>query len=155
MQKSKISLSVMLFVILIARSSFCPGQDNKNYEIASRDTSVSYKDGTYIGQSRASYTGEPYWGSVKITLKDGSFTSINFIIRDSSLHETFNENYEKHFQGNPVYIDQCRKDWKGVQTYPVKLSETRNPEKIDAMSGATWSYNIFKASVKEALEKAK
>ena len=28
-------------------------------------------------------------------------------------------------------------------------------EKIDAISGATWSYNIFKASVKEALKKAK
>jgi len=28
-------------------------------------------------------------------------------------------------------------------------------DKLDAISGSTWSYNIFKASVKDALNKAK
>jgi major membrane immunogen (membrane-anchored lipoprotein) len=112
-------------------------------------------DGKYEGQSRHTYVDEPYWGSVRITVKNRSFTEIVFMIRDSNLHETFNENYEKHFQGNPVYMQQCRNDWKGVQVYPKKLIESQNPDKIDAMSGATWSYNIFKASTKEALKNAK
>jgi major membrane immunogen (membrane-anchored lipoprotein) len=120
-----------------------------------QDTLSSYKDGYYVGESRSSYTDELYWGSVRITVKNGSFTEINFMIRDSGLHETFNENYEKHFQDNPVYIQQCRHDWEGVKTYPKKLSETQNPDRIDAISGATWSYNIFKASAKEALKNAK
>jgi major membrane immunogen (membrane-anchored lipoprotein) len=77
------------------------------------------------------------------------------MIRDSNLHETFNENYERHFEGNPLYIQQCREDWKGVQRYPKKLAEAQNPDKVDAISGATWSHNIFKASLNEALKSAK
>lgn len=98
---------------------------------------------------------EPFWGRVHFTLKNGTFSDINFVIRDSSLHETFDGKYEKHFEGNTEYIQQSRNDWKGVQAYPKKLSEKQDINKIDAISGATWSYNIFRASVKEALKNAK
>jgi major membrane immunogen (membrane-anchored lipoprotein) len=155
MGKLKIPFALLFLLILFVASSFCMGQDIKVTDKILLDTSGTYKDGTYEGKSRAIYTGEPYWGSVRITLKNGSYTEINFMIRDSNLHETFNENYEKHFQAIPEYIQQCRNDWKGVQTYPKNLSETQDPDKIDAMSGATWSYNIFKASIKEALKNAK
>jgi major membrane immunogen (membrane-anchored lipoprotein) len=90
-----------------------------------------------------------------LTLKNGEFTAIDFAIRDSSLHETFDGKYEKHFEGNAEYIQQSRNDWKGVQTYPKMLSVKQNINKVDAISGATWSYNIFKASVNEALKNAK
>jgi major membrane immunogen (membrane-anchored lipoprotein) len=66
----------------------------------------------------------------------------------------FDEKYEKHFEGNTEYIQQSRNDWNGAQTYPKKLSETQDINKIDAISGATWSYNIFRASVNEALKNA-
>jgi major membrane immunogen (membrane-anchored lipoprotein) len=59
-----------------------------------------------------------------------------------------------HFKDNPVYIKQCRKDSKGVRAYPKKLFKTQDIDQVDAMSGATWSYNIFKASVNEALKNA-
>jgi major membrane immunogen (membrane-anchored lipoprotein) len=120
-----------------------------------QDTLRSYPDGQYSGESRYVYTDEPYWGSVSFTLKDGLFTSVNFIIRDSALHEPFDSLYEKHFKDNNLYIQQCRNDWEGVQTYPKKLMEIQNIDKLDAVSGATWSYNIFKASVKEALKNIK
>jgi major membrane immunogen (membrane-anchored lipoprotein) len=83
------------------------------------------------------------------------FTEINFIVRDSNLHETFDGNYEKHFEGNPEYIQQSRNDWKGVQTYPAVLLEKQDTGKVDAISGATWSNKIFRASVKEALKDAR
>jgi major membrane immunogen (membrane-anchored lipoprotein) len=116
---------------------------------------VKYKDGTYKGKSRAKYIYEPYWGDVRLTLKNGLLTDIVFVIRDSNLHETFDGKYEKHFEGNQEYIQQSRNDWKGVQTYPKKLSEKQDINKLDAISGATWSYNIFKASVNEALKDAR
>lgn len=134
--------TVVTLTLFLFTPSLCKGQD----------TILILKDGIYSGKSRASYTSEPYWGIVNFTVKDGSFTEINFTIRDSSLHEIFNEKYEKHFQGNPVYIQQSRNDWKGVQSYPEKLSEIQNVDKLDAVSGATWSYNIFRATVKEALK---
>jgi uncharacterized protein with FMN-binding domain len=107
-----------------------------------QDSSASYRDGIYEGTSRSIYITENYWGRVCLTLKNRLITEVSFVIRDSNLHETFNANYEKHFAGIPLYIQQSRNDWKGVQAY-------------DAVSGATWSYNIFKASVNNALENAK
>jgi major membrane immunogen (membrane-anchored lipoprotein) len=130
-------------------------QDIKINEKIVPDTSVMLIDGTYAGQSRAKYIGEPYWGSVRLTVKNGLLTDINFVIRDSSLHETFDEKYEKHFEGNPLYIQQSRNDWNGVQTYPKKLSERQDINKLDAVSGATWSFNIFRASVREALKNSR
>jgi major membrane immunogen (membrane-anchored lipoprotein) len=53
-----------------------------------------------------------------------------------------------------VYVQQCRNDWQGVQSYPGKLIEKQNLNKVDATSGATWSFNIFKASADSALKKA-
>jgi major membrane immunogen (membrane-anchored lipoprotein) len=120
-----------------------------------QDSVIKYKDGTYFGQSRAKYIYEPFWGKVHLTLKNGMITACRFAIRDSNLHETFDGNYEKHFAGNDVYIQQSRNDWKGVQGYSAKMADKQDINKIDAISGATWSYNIFKASVNEALKNAK
>jgi major membrane immunogen (membrane-anchored lipoprotein) len=145
---------VFLFILFIS-SSVSAGQEVKAPLNAVQDSTVTYKDGTYEGTSRAKYIYEPYWGSVKITLKNGHFTDIRFVIRDSNAHEKFDQNYEKHFTGNPEYIQQSRNDWKGAQTYPRKLSEKQDINKVDAISGATWSYNIFRASVKNALKNAR
>jgi major membrane immunogen (membrane-anchored lipoprotein) len=142
-------------LIAICLSSFYSIGNHSMTSREDQDTLRNYADGTYSGQSRFLYTDEPYWGNVRFTIENGRFTSINFFIRDSALHEQFDGNYEKHFDGNDLYIQQCKNDWNGVQTYPGKLMETQDVDKLDAVSGATWSYNIFKASVKDALNKAK
>jgi len=142
-------------MITVYLSTSVYSQDLKIAGKSLQDSSVSYKDGIYEGISRAKYVNEPYWGSVHLTLKNDLFTEISFVIRDSNLHETFDENYEKHFEGNPVYIQQSRNDWKGVQTYLKELKRTQDIDKINAISGATWSFNIFRASVNKALENAK
>jgi major membrane immunogen (membrane-anchored lipoprotein) len=147
--------ALVLFLTLCLSISVFAGQSDKTKSKTVQDSTTRYKDGTYEGKSRAKYIYEPYWGSVKVTLKNGLLTDIHFVIRDSNLHETFDGKYEKHFEGNPEYIQQSRNDWKGAQTYPVKLTEKQDINKIDAISGATWSYNLFKASMNEALKNAK
>jgi major membrane immunogen (membrane-anchored lipoprotein) len=155
MKKLLTSASIVILLSVIVSCLISSGQEVKPPLKAVQDSSVKYKDGTYEGKSRAKYIYEPFWGSVHLTLKNGLLTEINFVIRDSNLHETFDGNYEKHFVGNPEYIQQSRNDWKGVQTYPKKLSEKQDINKLDAVTGATWSYNIFRASVNEALKSAK
>ena len=140
--------------LLIAISSFYTGHYKNSPATISQDT-IKYKDGIYEGQSRDSYTDEPYWGKAQITISNGLVTGVRFTIRDSSIHEEFNEEYKKHFEGNEVYIQQCINDSKGVINYPELLMKSRDINKVDATTGATWSYNIFKASVMEALKKAK
>jgi major membrane immunogen (membrane-anchored lipoprotein) len=153
MKKSTTPLFILLLSLVIP--AYVMGQDLKIPEKPAGDSSVSYKDGTYEGKSRAKYIYEPFWGSVRLTVKHGEISDIAFIIRDSNLHEPFDGNYEKHFEGNAEYIQQSRNDWKGVQLYSKKLSEIHDINKIDAVTGATWSYNIFRASVNEALKAAK
>jgi major membrane immunogen (membrane-anchored lipoprotein) len=145
----------VLLLSLIVSASISSGHDRRHSDKTIQDTVVTFKDGNYEGKSQAKYIYEPYWGEVHLTLKNGLFTKIKFVIRDSNLHEPFDGKYEKHFDGNPEYIQQSRNDWKGVQTYPEKLLGKKDMNKLDAVSGATWSYNIFKASVNDALTKAK
>lgn len=145
--------AVIIGTMMLAASDPVKHENGRIPEVV-QDSLVKYRDGSYEGQSRYNYKDEPYWGRVRIRIENGVPVAINFVIRDSNLHETFNQVYEKHFQDNPLYIQQCRNDWKGVQTYPVRYLESRRIDKVDAMSGATWSYNIFKASLEEALKMA-
>lgn len=133
----KLLLSILIFIALILFRSDYP-----------------YKDGTYKGLSRAEYTYEPYYGQVKIVVEGGMITRVAFNIRDSLKHEYFDDSYERYFAGNDEYVRQCRNDRQGVKSYPDSLVKYQDPEKVDAFSGATWSYNIFIASVHEALASA-
>ncbi len=152
MKKYKLPFAVIIIVTVFLVTSFSKDQNIIKDNIAIQDTLVKYPDGIYEGQSRSAYIEEPYWGKVQLTIEKGLVTRVNFVIRDSNLHETFNQDYEKHFEGNPLYIQQSRNDWNGVKTYPGKLLEAQNINKVDAVSGATWSYNIFRAAVIEALK---
>ena len=79
---------------------------------------------------------------------------VEFYVRDSSKQEYFDDKYEKYFADNDEYIKQCRNDWKGIQSYPDSLLKYQDLNKVDVISGATWSYNIFMASAGEALSVA-
>ena len=109
------------------------------------------RDGIYRGSSRERYTAEPYFGFTTITVEKGKITTVEFSIRDSSKHIFFDGNYEKYFAGNDEYVKQCRNDWKGVISYPDSLIRYQDINKVDVISGATWSYNIFKACITKAL----
>jgi major membrane immunogen (membrane-anchored lipoprotein) len=146
--KKQIFLFVLIPLVVIISNS-C-----KNISGQPKSGSGTYKDGIYSGESKSKYTDESFYGKVNITIHNDSIIKVSFLIRDSANHETFDSNYEKHYTGNEVYIEQCRNDWKGVKLYPDVLLKTQNIEKVDAFTGATWSNNIFKASVKEVLKKA-
>lgn len=116
---------------------------------------VPYKDGVYKGKSRSVYVQEPYWGKVAITVKNGKISNVDFVVIDSAKNEVFDDNYEKYFEGNDNYIQQCRNDREGIKIYPSVVVEKQKLDDVDAISGATWSYNLLKASMKEALKGAK
>jgi major membrane immunogen (membrane-anchored lipoprotein) len=122
-----------------------------SYSLCS-DSSSTYLDGNYSGYSQATYINEPYWGHARINVTGGSFTSIEFMIRDSSFHENVDSMYGiVNFPGQPDYLDQCVNDGHGIVEYPKRLLKSQNLSNVDAITGATWSYKIFIASVKAAL----
>lgn len=113
-----------------------------------------YKDGIYYGKSKSIYTDENFWGSVKLIVKDGEIVDVDFCVIDSTSHEIFGPNYENHYIGNDLYIQQCKDNWQGILRYPEKLVQKQNIEDVDIISGATWSYNMLKHSTIEALRNA-
>ncbi len=110
------------------------------------------RNGTFEAKSQSYYDSENYWGYVKIKIQEGKIVEVKFKIRDSTLHESFDAKYEAHFAGDELYIQQSRNDWKGVQHYPQELVTKQDIKDVDAVSGATWSYNFFKSCVEKALK---
>ena len=114
-----------------------------------------YTDGVYTEESQDRYTAEPYWGQATLTVRGGEVQSLAFQIMDKKTNDVFDKTYERHFAGNQTYIDQCRNDLRGLESYIRAFNERKSLDGIDAVTGATWSYNIFKAAVSKALAAAK
>jgi len=105
------------------------------------------------GKSQSIYRQEPYVGKVQISYHGNKIKEVLFEIVDTLNNEVFGSDYEKHYPDHKLYQQQCRNDWQGVLNYPKQLLEKQDINKVDGITGATWSYNLFKASVSEALKK--
>ncbi|HUM89271.1 MAG TPA: FMN-binding protein, partial [Prolixibacteraceae bacterium] len=94
-------------------------------------------------------------GMVILTYHKEKLASVDFQIVDTLHNEVFGSDYEKHYPDNEEYRMQCRNDWQGVLSYPAQLVRKQDIGAVDAISGATWSYNLFSAAVKNALKNNK
>ena len=135
--------TMILFLIAVFTLSPCNAKEGKN----------KLTDGTYTGSSQAIYKDEPYVGMTIIKIENHEIVNVEFQIVDTLANEVFGPDYDKHFPDNKIYQEQCHNDWKGVLLYSKELLEKQQMDSVDAVSGATWSYNIFKASVEKALNK--
>jgi major membrane immunogen (membrane-anchored lipoprotein) len=113
-----------------------------------------FNDGVYTGESQSRYTSEPYWGQVTLEIKDDSVKLVSFRIMDKEKNEVFGPDYERHFKDTPAYVEQCRNEVKGIKAYTEEFLKERSMEDVDAITGATWSYNLFKDAVNVTLKKA-
>ena len=117
---------------------------------------VNYTDGTYTGRSSdyqadESGVGAGY-GQVEIEIKDNKIISCTFAMYelDGTVKD---ENY-----GSEYSKENRLKAQKAVQSagkYAAGLVEKGSVDKVDAISGATISYNEFTEAVNDALSKAK
>lgn len=142
-------LALLLSVMLIAALLSGCGQ-------------VNYKDGTYTAQSSV-YIGDEEDGDegngyavVTITIKDNTVVDCVFTmymedgtVKDESYGmkngEIANEGYYKRAQAAVA----------AGQSYAQMLVESGKLKGVDAISGATISYDQFKEAVNEALKEAR
>lgn len=115
---------------------------------------TTYKDGTY--KVKTGLDDEGYFTEATVTIKNDKITNVEWCIYDSNSNNSpFDENYKTKFVGNSLYTKQCEDDWNGSRNYSSELIKTQDMSKVDAVSGATWTYNKFKSVVTKALKKAK
>jgi major membrane immunogen (membrane-anchored lipoprotein) len=116
--------------------------------------SGKYKNGLFVGISRSIYTEQSYFGVTKVSISEDKISEIDFAIIDMENKVFFDKNYEIRFKDSPEYVEQCKNEWKAINIYPGQLLEKQDIDSVDAITGATWSYNMFESSLAEALKKA-
>ena len=119
----------------------------------------SYADGTYTGKSSvyAENDGEgDGYGEVTITIKDGKITECEFNTYETN-GDLKDEDYGKQNGeiANQDYYNKAQKALAGSKEYAKLLVETGDYHAIDAIIGATISYNQFMEAVDDALSQAK
>jgi len=129
--------------------------DKKN-EMAAVETKKldHYVDGTYTADSQKDDFGGI--GKISITLKQDKIVNASFVgyehggkIKDAEYGKT-NGKIE-----NPVFYKKAQNAVKANATYAQQLIDVQRTEKVDAISGATVSYNQFMDAANKALDKAK
>lgn len=108
-----------------------------------------FKDGEWEAKSEIDENG--YSSAINILVKDGKIDSVDYDEYDEDGgRKSEDENYSKLMEDTfGVSPSQAYEQLEGA------LIKTQNPDKLDAVSGATGSSEIFKNLAKEALEKAK
>ena len=138
----------LLSAVLIASAFAGCGNSNR-----------TYKDGTYTGKS-AVISGDEEgngngYGEVTITIKDNVITACEFKTyeEDGTLKGEDYGMVDGEIK-NQDYYNKAQKAIKGSEEYAKNIVNKINPEDVDSISGATYSYNQFTDAVFDALDKA-
>lgn len=121
---------------------------------ASATAGSGYADGVYEVQTEPD--GEKYYTKATVTIEGGKITAVDWTIYDSAREDTpFDGEYYKILEPfGAVYGQQGKDDWAGSRGYAEALIESQDIDKVDAVSGATWTNRKFKEIVNMALEQA-
>lgn len=126
--------------------------------------SANYADGTYTAQSSVyegiedeeGDEGGDGYGVVTITVKDNVIVDCEFTtyMTDGTVK---GEDYGKQDGeiANQDYYNKAQRAVKASQNYAEQLAAKGDLKEVDAISGATISYDEFKEAVRLALKQAK
>ncbi len=99
-----------------------------------------FTDGTYVGESPKD--GRDQYGKVDLVIRDGRIIEVEYEEYDSE-GEIKGKEYPY-----PLFF-------KATETYKRDLLAYQDPFKVDLVSGATTTWEKFRAASKEALREAK
>jgi major membrane immunogen (membrane-anchored lipoprotein) len=112
---------------------------------------VRYQDGTFVGQSSADEDGA--FGEVTIVVTDGEISACDYVTwqKDGTIKD---ENYGK-VNGeidNQDFYDKAQLAVAAMRQYADELATKKRADEVDAVSGATISYDQFREAVDAALK---
>ncbi|MDR2738541.1 MAG: FMN-binding protein [Treponema sp.] len=112
------------------------------------------RDGVYTGKSGEDDTGA--WGEVTITITDAKVQNCEFVTweKDGTVKD---ENYGKINDeiSNQAYYDMAQLAVRAMKKYVTDYLRKGSLKDVEAVSGATISYNQFLEAAEQALENAK
>jgi major membrane immunogen (membrane-anchored lipoprotein) len=143
----------LAFSMVFAVSLSLSCRDSAQNSVTGPEKTGAYKNGLYEGKTARDYEG--YDALASIEVKQGFIAAVAWSIYDNNLKRYFDASYEQVYAGNPVYIQQCRDNMKGMVTYGPELIQTQSIDSVEAITHATWCYWKFKEVVKITLKDAK
>jgi len=113
--------------------------------------SGNYKDGRFTAKSSADEGGAI--GEIALVIKNGKITKADYRgIKKDGTDKEYGKTSGKI--ENQEFYNKAQLAVNAAATYGPKLIETQDVDKIDAVSGATVSYNQFAEAAKKALKQA-
>jgi len=109
------------------------------YINAQRKSGTNWQDGTYVARSDPDERG--WFGEIEIVIKDGKITEVNY--------EELNQEGQRKDENYPYPAGPESHD-----DYEQRLIDSQNPDKVEAISGATQTRDRFVEAAQEALRKA-
>ncbi len=113
--------------------------------------SSALKDGTYEAKSSVDDSGG--YAVVKLVIKNGEIDSVEYNSYDKK-DQLKDDNYGKD-TGNDEFYKKAQKAVEGMKSYQKQINEKKKLELVEAVSGATVSYNQFEEAMQKALDLAK
>jgi major membrane immunogen (membrane-anchored lipoprotein) len=114
---------------------------------------TALKDGVYGAKSSPDDTGA--WAEVTLTIAKGEIADVEFITRQKD-GTVKGEDYGK-VNGeisNQAFYDKAQLAVRAMKRYEDALKTAKDLHAVEAVSGATVSYNQFTEAVEKALEQA-
>lgn len=109
----------------------------------------SYKDGQYDAESEVDDHG--YKSVINISVKDGKIDKVDYEeLSEDGEKKSEDENYAGMMEGASGVTPAS-----AYEQLENSLVKSQDPDKVDAVTGATGSSETFKKLAKEALDKAK
>lgn len=109
------------------------------YINAQRQAGPDWQDGTYVARSNPDERG--WFGEIEVTIKDGKITKANY---EELNQEGNRKGADYPYPAGPESHDD----------YEKRLVDSQDPDKVEAITGATQTRDRFVEAAKEALRKA-
>lgn len=115
---------------------------------------VTYLDGTYTGVSDEDDDGA--YAEVTLTLSGGEISDCDFVTWQKDGTAKNNEDYGKigGVIANPDYYAKAQLAVEAMEQYAQQLLVVQDAQQIEAVTGATISYDQFQQAVANALKQA-
>lgn len=149
----KYAVILVMLVVAVGLLAGC-SSPKKDSPAAAKEQVKSYKDGTYTAKSSSDERGAV--GEITLVIEKGKITKAEYkgIMKDGKIKDIDYGKTNGKIE-NQEFYNKAQNAVKAIPAYPAKLVETQDVAKIDAISGATVSYNQFAEAVKKALEQAR
>lgn len=107
------------------------------------------KDGTFSADSGEAKVGHSH---VELTIKDGTVTKVVH----TGIDKNGNVKDEHYGEGKePGAQKKAQNAYKAIGSYAAQLESKKDLAQVDAVAGATISYDQFKEAVEKAVDEAK